>query len=229
VRNPDASWRTRLMAVALAMFHRLRSLARERLGVSAGLRGNGMCFSSALLHKFPHKAFGLVEDVEYGIALGLGGVRVAYADEAKVLGEMVSSAAASESQRQRWEGGRKLLVRQKLPLLMGQALRQRNLMLFDLALDLATVELRRRRRGFGGHTRSHSCPVWRSLARGDDPVGRGSGGPGTLRCARHSIVGAWIQSSDGPCLGAFLYRVESLVGPKARQEESRLGAHAAGK
>jgi 1,2-diacylglycerol 3-beta-glucosyltransferase len=141
VRNPDASWRTRLMAVALAMFHRLRSLARERLGVSAGLRGNGMCFSSALLHKFPHKAFGLVEDVEYGIALGLGGVRVAYADEAKVLGEMVSSAAASESQRQRWEGGRKLLVRQKLPLLMGQALRQRNLMLFDLALDLATPPL----------------------------------------------------------------------------------------
>ena len=64
VRNPDASWRTRLMAVALGMFHRLRSLGRERLEVSAGLRGNGMCFATKLLREHPHKAFGLVEDVE---------------------------------------------------------------------------------------------------------------------------------------------------------------------
>src|SRR5205823_3666605 len=45
VSNPEASWRTRLMVIALSLFHTLRSLARERLGVSAGLRGNGMAFS----------------------------------------------------------------------------------------------------------------------------------------------------------------------------------------
>jgi hypothetical protein len=100
-----------------------------------------MCFATALLRTFPHRAFGLVEDVEYGIALGLGGVRVAYADEARVLGEMVSSAAASESQRQRWEGGRRLLVKQKLPVLARAAWTKRSLMLFDLALDLATPPL----------------------------------------------------------------------------------------
>lgn len=141
VRNPDSSWRTRLMAVALAMFHRLRSLARERLRVSAGLRGNGMCFSKALLQQFGQHAYGLVEDVEYGITLGLGGVRVFYADEAKVLGEMVSGAKASESQRQRWEQGRSQLIRQRLPVLALQAIRQRSLLLADLAFDLATPPL----------------------------------------------------------------------------------------
>lgn len=141
VSNPFASWRTQLMTVALAMFHRVRSLGRERLGVSAGLRGNGMCFSTELLRTHPHKAFGLVEDVEYSIAIGRAGVRIAYADEAKVYGEMVSSAKASQTQRQRWEGGRMALVKQELPGLIAQALRQRSAMLMDLALDVAIPPL----------------------------------------------------------------------------------------
>lgn len=141
VRNPDASWRTRLMAVALAMFHRLRSLARERVGVSAGLRGNGMCFSRALLTQFEHRAYGLTEDVEYGITIGLGGVRVAYADEAKVLGEMVTQGEASESQRERWEGGRRALLTEKLPLLLRQFVSKPQLLTLDLALDIITPPL----------------------------------------------------------------------------------------
>ena len=141
VRNPWASWRTRLMAVALAMIHRVRGLGRERLGVSAGLRGNGMCFSADCLRRFPHDAHGLVEDVEHGITLGLGGVRVAYVDEAQVLGEMVSGASGSESQRQRWEGGRKQLLRERLPVLIAGAWRQRSGMLLDLAMDLAVPPL----------------------------------------------------------------------------------------
>lgn len=141
VSNPNASWRTRLMAVALAMFHRVRSAARERLGVSAGLRGNGMCFTTALLREHPHKAYGLVEDVEYGIAIGLHGIRIAYADDAKVYGEMVSTAKGSETQRQRWEGGRMQMVRQKLPALLKGAVAQKSGLLLDLAVDLAVPPL----------------------------------------------------------------------------------------
>jgi 1,2-diacylglycerol 3-beta-glucosyltransferase len=141
VSNPLASWRTRLIAVAMAMFHRLRSLGRERLGVSAGLRGNGMCFTTALLREHPHQAFGLVEDVEYGIALGRAGIRVVYADAARVYGEMVADAEGSRSQRQRWEGGRWALVKRDLLPLAGAALRCRNPLLGDLAMDLAVPPL----------------------------------------------------------------------------------------
>jgi 1,2-diacylglycerol 3-beta-glucosyltransferase len=141
VRNCDASWRTRLMVVALAMFHGVRSLGRERLGVSCGLRGNGMCLSRELLLEHPHQAYGLVEDVEYGIAIGLSGHRVAYAAEARVMGEMVSSADGAGSQRRRWEGGRRALAKAKVPTLLRAFWRRPSLLVLDLAIDLLVPPL----------------------------------------------------------------------------------------
>jgi cellulose synthase/poly-beta-1,6-N-acetylglucosamine synthase-like glycosyltransferase len=134
VRNVNASWRTRLMAIALGMFHDVRSLGRERLGVSCGLRGNGMCFTAELLRAYPHRAYGLVEDVEYGIALGLAGVRVHYAHDAEVLGEMASTGKSAASQRQRWEGGRSAVRRKYLGALARRARHSR--IAADLACDL---------------------------------------------------------------------------------------------
>jgi len=143
VRNPNASWRTRLIAIAFGAFHIVRSRARERLGLSCGLRGNGMCFSAKLLAEVPHEAFSIVEDVEYGLRLGEAGYRVHYADEAHVYGEMVSSAAAASSQRRRWEDGRKELVRRNGLRLLRAGLSRKSRVLFDLALDLLVPPLSR--------------------------------------------------------------------------------------
>ena len=141
VANPDASWRTRLMAIALGMFHKVRSTGRERLGLSCGLRGNGMCFHHKLLSEVPHDAFSVVEDLEYGIRLGLAGHRVHYAAEAEVLGEMVSGEKASRSQRTRWEGGRKAIRKQHGLSLFLQAVERKDAVLFDLGMDVWTPPL----------------------------------------------------------------------------------------
>jgi 1,2-diacylglycerol 3-beta-glucosyltransferase len=141
VLNANASWRTRLMALAFALFHDVRSRGRERLGVSCGLRGNGMCFSVAALRRVPHRAFSVVEDVEYGIRLGETGIRVHYADEAAVFGEMASGAAASTTQRERWEGGRLALLRAHGTPLLARALSARDPILADLALDVLVPPL----------------------------------------------------------------------------------------
>lgn len=141
VLNPQASWRTRLMAVAMALFHKVRSLGRERLGVSCGLRGNGMCFTHAIIRQVPHEAFSIVEDLEYGIRLGRAGQRVHYAWEAEALGEMVTSEKAARSQRRRWDGGRMAMTRQfGLPLL-AEGLRKGDKVLVDLAVDLLVPPL----------------------------------------------------------------------------------------
>ncbi len=141
VRNPDEGWRTRLMAIAFGMFHVVRSAGRENLGVSCGLRGNGMCFASTVLEEVPHDAFSVVEDVEYGIRLGERGHRVHYAGEAHVYGEMVSSEKASRSQRSRWEGGRlQMAKRHALPLLK-RAIKERDPILADLAMDVLVPPL----------------------------------------------------------------------------------------
>jgi cellulose synthase/poly-beta-1,6-N-acetylglucosamine synthase-like glycosyltransferase len=135
-RNPRASWRTRIMTIALAAFHGVRSVARERLGLSCGLRGNGMGFRRGVLQAHPPQAFSIVEDLEYGIQLGYAGIRVTYVDEASVRGHMAVSERDSRTQRRRWERGRRDLVRANvLPLLRG-AFARRDPALADLAFDL---------------------------------------------------------------------------------------------
>jgi cellulose synthase/poly-beta-1,6-N-acetylglucosamine synthase-like glycosyltransferase len=136
VLNPQASWRTRLMAIAMTAIHQVRSRTRERLGLSCGIRGNGWCITHGLLRQVPYCAYSLAEDIEYGITLGLAGQRVVYVDEAAVAGLMVSNERAARSQRERWEQGRWQLVRSRtLPLLQAAAGSGGRVCL-DLALDL---------------------------------------------------------------------------------------------
>jgi cellulose synthase/poly-beta-1,6-N-acetylglucosamine synthase-like glycosyltransferase len=141
VLNPMASWRTQLITIAKAAFHIVRSRARERLGLSCGIRGNGWCVTHALLRAVPYRAFSLTEDVEFGIELGLAGRRVAYADEACSNAEMVTSETVAATQRQRWEQGRFQLIRARTVPLLLAAIRRRSAVLLDLAIDLIVLPL----------------------------------------------------------------------------------------
>jgi cellulose synthase/poly-beta-1,6-N-acetylglucosamine synthase-like glycosyltransferase len=141
VLNPHDSWRTRLLAIAFAAFHTLRSRARERLGLSCGVRGNGWCVTRRLLRTVPYRAFSITEDLEYGIDLGIIGYRVQYAGEARVESEMVTSERIARSQRRRWEDGRLALLRSRLGSLLRTAVRARDPVCLDLALDLLVPPL----------------------------------------------------------------------------------------
>ena len=110
VRNPDASWRTRMMTYAFSLANGVWMLGLERLGLGVGLKGNGMCFSGRGLRRFPWRAYGLVEDMEFALMLRARGERVRFLPEARVLGEMVSRGGpGAASQRRRWEAGRRAL------------------------------------------------------------------------------------------------------------------------
>lgn len=141
VLNSQASWRTRLMTIAMASFHRVRSRARERLQLSCGIRGNGWSITHGLLHQVPYRAFSLTEDIEYGIDLGLAGYRVHYADEAHVAAMMVPDEQAARTQRQRWEDGRLQLIRSKTLPLLRAAMGPGGGVCLDLALDLLVLPL----------------------------------------------------------------------------------------
>lgn len=136
VRNPNASWRTRLITIAKGAFHIVRSRGRERLGLSCGLRGNGWCVTHGLLHQVPYSAYSLTEDLEYTLELGLSGVRVHYADEAHADGDMEAGGAAATPQRQRWELGRFALAKKYALRLLRAGLRRPSRLCLDLAMDL---------------------------------------------------------------------------------------------
>lgn len=136
VANPEGGWRTELMSVAFTCFHEVRSMGRERLGLSTGLRGNGMAFTRFALETVPHQASSLVEDLEHGIALAKAGIRVVYIHEAHVRAEMPVDDDAAASQRKRWERGRDLMRAEHGWPLLKLAARNRSKVQADLAADV---------------------------------------------------------------------------------------------
>jgi cellulose synthase/poly-beta-1,6-N-acetylglucosamine synthase-like glycosyltransferase len=141
ILNPMASWRTRLITIAKASFHIVRSRARERLKLSCGIRGNGWCVTHELLKRVPYQAYSLTEDLEFGIDIGLAGFRVAYADEAHSNAEMVTDERVASTQRRRWEDGRFQLIRSRTIPLLRAAIRRADSVCLDLALDLMVLPL----------------------------------------------------------------------------------------
>jgi cellulose synthase/poly-beta-1,6-N-acetylglucosamine synthase-like glycosyltransferase len=195
VRNASESWRTRLLAIAFGAIHGVRSLARERLGLSCGLRGNGMAFSRELLQEVPYQAFSVVEDLEYGIAIAQRGHRVHYVAEAEVLGQMAATAGDSRSQRWRWESGRRAMSQVHLGPLLRKAFRMRSALLADQALDLLVPP-------------AATLVLWSSL--------------GLAACAAASALGAsvrvgpWLFGASLAGLVAYGLRGWSLSGVGAR-------------
>ena len=119
----------------------MRSRARERLRLSCGVRGNGWCVTHELLREMPYRFFSLTEDVEFGIALGMAGHRVAYAAEAFSNADMAAAEKTARSQRQRWEKGRADMVRSRMLPLMRAAVLTPSLICLDLAIELIVPPL----------------------------------------------------------------------------------------
>ena len=96
----------------------VKFLGRERLGLSAGLGGNGMCLPRALIEEVPWRRFGLGEDSEYHLDLVLAGKKVQFVSGTRVVAQAPGTFRGLQSQRSRWEGGRlELFSRFTWPLL----------------------------------------------------------------------------------------------------------------
>ena len=137
VLNTDDGWRAALMAAAFDLFNHVKPLGRDRLGLSVGLKGNGMVFSHALLIQARWRGDSVTEDIDFGLDLVRDhGVRVGYLPQARVLAQMPATADGAASQRERWEGGRYRLLRERALPLLSVGLRRRQWLLCDAALDL---------------------------------------------------------------------------------------------
>jgi cellulose synthase/poly-beta-1,6-N-acetylglucosamine synthase-like glycosyltransferase len=141
VLNAGEGWAAGLRAVAFALINHVRPLGRSLFGLSAGLKGNGMVFSRAVIERFAWAAYGLTEDAEYHVALIEAGMRVAYIPRAVVAAEMPASVRQSVSQQERWERGRIELARAHGLGMLGGFLRTGDLARLDVALESLTPPL----------------------------------------------------------------------------------------
>ena len=136
VSNATENWRTALMSAALAVFHHVRPAGRNRLGGSAGLKGNGMAFRTSVLEKYGWPAYSIVEDLEFGARMLLDGICVHYNPDAIIWAEMAVTRKQAETQRRRWEGGRYEIFGKYAPALLQMWIRQRRFCYFDGFMDL---------------------------------------------------------------------------------------------
>lgn len=135
VLNAQASAVAGLRYAALAALHYVRPLGRAALGLSCGLKGNGMCFAAPVLERFAWNWFTLAEDVEFHLALVSEGVRVDFAWETTVLADMPVTLAQAKTQNERWERGRLQLAGSRVPRLLLDGFRRRSFLRIDAAIE----------------------------------------------------------------------------------------------
>lgn len=121
VRDADSSWATGLRAAALAVLHYLRPQGRMILGLSAGLKGNGMVFRRTILANHAWSA-SVTEDIHYHMSLLLAGERVIFAPDAIVWAEIPTGLSDSNTQNERWEQGRLEMAKAYVPALLKRTL-----------------------------------------------------------------------------------------------------------
>lgn len=139
ITNPYASIFSTLADADMRLNNRIRNQAKENLGLSARLMGDGMCFRREILEAHPFDASSLTEDREYGIYLVTQGERVRFVPEALSTGQATARWKDATGQRLRWYGGAFDLQKRYLRPLLEAAWRDRSFRALDIALELSVL------------------------------------------------------------------------------------------
>ncbi|HEY8785678.1 MAG TPA: glycosyltransferase family 2 protein, partial [Candidatus Limnocylindria bacterium] len=125
---------TRLRELAFHLKCELRPLAYERLGLSVGLHGNGMCFRRSIVERYRWNEGFVVEDGEMHLRLVSDGIRVRFAPSAVVRSAMPHEFRSAAGQALRWERGKSDLFR-AAALAMLKGIVKRDIGLVVMAAD----------------------------------------------------------------------------------------------
>jgi cellulose synthase/poly-beta-1,6-N-acetylglucosamine synthase-like glycosyltransferase len=132
--------RARLMMMAFHAFNVIRPRGRARLGLSAGILGNGFALHREVLKYVPYDAHSIVEDLEYHLTLVRANVRVEFVDTAVVRGEMPVRFNSAKAQRVRWESGRLHAISRWAPRLLSDVFKGKARLIEPL-LDLLALPI----------------------------------------------------------------------------------------
>jgi 1,2-diacylglycerol 3-beta-glucosyltransferase len=140
VSNISESWRSALMSAAFDLVNHVRLLGSENSKGFIGLKGNGMLFSRKTFEIYSWGK-SITEDLDFSLDMVQGGYPISYEPQALVVSPMPTNTEQATSQRERWEGGRSLLIREKALPILRRSFRERNWRLFDAALSILTPPL----------------------------------------------------------------------------------------
>jgi len=119
----------------------VRPLGLKALGLPCQLMGTGMAFPWHLIRSTDLASGLIVEDLKLGLDLAIADNAPLFCPSACVISEFPSSFEGVQSQRRRWEQGHLGMILTAAPRLIVAAVRQRNVDLLALALDVAVPPL----------------------------------------------------------------------------------------
>ena len=119
----------------------IRPLGLNLVGLPTQLFGTGMAFPTGLLLNRDMGNNRLAEDAALGIALATAGHPARFLSEARVHSSLPVSQVGHEQQRERWEKGHLENIVDLVPRALIKSLRDGNIGLATLALDMAVPPL----------------------------------------------------------------------------------------
>jgi len=124
--NPEESWFTRIIHIARVIDNTFIHYAKQKVGLSSYLMGNGMCFSTEVLKLFPWECYSLSEDYEYYSNLIRNNIYISYNHNAKVFHQESTTFGQAYSQRMRWSRGRFEVIKKHGLTLLANGLKARS-------------------------------------------------------------------------------------------------------
>jgi cellulose synthase/poly-beta-1,6-N-acetylglucosamine synthase-like glycosyltransferase len=138
---PNAGRMQKIAAFAWVVKNEVRAGGLHALGLPCQLMGTGMAFPWATIHGAELASGHIVEDLKLGLDLARAGQPPQFCPEALVTSTFPESAEGARTQRARWEHGHLSVILSETPRLLWSALRQGDLNLLALALDLSVPPL----------------------------------------------------------------------------------------
>jgi cellulose synthase/poly-beta-1,6-N-acetylglucosamine synthase-like glycosyltransferase len=140
--SPDgAGLKTKVAEFAWAVKNWARAVGYARLGLPCQLMGTGMAFPWAMIQRAELASGHIVEDLKLGLDFAAAGAAPKLCTEALVTSVFPTNAEGTQSQRTRWEHGHLGMMVKDGPRQLMRALRERNLPLLSLVLDMLVPPL----------------------------------------------------------------------------------------
>ncbi len=139
--NPGETAFTRVIHLSRTINNLLCHHAKYKLGLSSYLMGNGMCFTTGLLERYPFSTGTMAEDYEYYAILAAHDEPIGFAVNSKLYHQESKDLRCASRQRLRWSSGRFEVARKFGLKLFMQGIRARNLRMIDASFPLILPNL----------------------------------------------------------------------------------------
>jgi cellulose synthase/poly-beta-1,6-N-acetylglucosamine synthase-like glycosyltransferase len=139
--QPNPSLKAKIAAFAWIVKNKVRPLGSKLLGLPCQLMGTGMAFLWDDISQINLASGHIVEDMKLGVDLARVGKSPLFLPDALVTSIFPPTAAATNTQRARWEHGHLSVILNEAPSLFLEAIKTKNIQILGLACDLIVPPL----------------------------------------------------------------------------------------